>query len=88
MRVKAELGGAGIAVEDLGGEVPCVEVSGLTGKGLDDLTETLSAVAEMKELKAEREGRVEGAILESRKETGRGCVARSLSMFFSLLVTP
>jgi translation initiation factor IF-2 len=70
--VKSELAGTGIIVEELGGDVPCVEVSGLTGDGLGELTETLATVAEMKDLKAEREGRVEGAILESRKETGRG----------------
>lgn len=64
---------AGITVEELGGDIPCVEVSGLTGQGLDTLVETLSAVAEFKELKAEREGvRAEGRVIESRVEKGRG----------------
>ena len=63
---------AGVEVEDFGGEVPCVEVSSVTGQGLPELLETISAIAEVMELKAEREGRVEGRVIESRVEKGRG----------------
>lgn len=34
--------------------------------------ETIGAVAEFRELKAEREGRVEARVVESRVEKGRG----------------
>lgn len=61
-------------LEDLGGEVPAVAVSGLTGKGLDDLMETVSTLAEVAELRAEATGRAEGVILESQVLQGRGCV--------------
>lgn len=65
---------AGVEVEDFGGEVPCVEVSSVTGQGLPELLETIAAIAEVRELKAEREGRMEGRVIESRVERGRGYV--------------
>jgi translation initiation factor IF-2 len=64
----------GIQLETLGGDVPVVPVSGLTGLGLPTLVETLSAVAEMKDLRAETNGRVHGHVLESRVQKGLGCV--------------
>ncbi len=43
-----------------------VEVSSVTGQGLAELVDTIAAVAEIQELKAERAGvRAEGCILES-----------------------
>ena len=36
----------------MGGEVPFVQTSAATGKGIEDLLETLSVVAELKDLKA------------------------------------
>lgn len=65
---------AGVEIEEFGGDVPCVEVSSVTGQGLPELLETISAIAEVRELKAERTGRAEGRVLESRVEKGRGCV--------------
>jgi translation initiation factor IF-2 len=63
---------AGVEVEAFGGDVPCVEISSVTGAGFPELLETISAIAEFRELKAEREGRVEGMVIESRVEKGRG----------------
>ena len=65
---------AGVEIESFGGDVPCVEVSSVTGQGFPELLETISAIAEVRELKAERVGRVEGRVLESRVEKGRGFV--------------
>lgn len=48
-------------------------MSGLTGAGLDMLIETLSALAEMAELRAEVDLRAHGRVLESRIDKGRGC---------------
>ncbi|GAA5876303.1 hypothetical protein JCM16303_007093 [Sporobolomyces ruberrimus] len=77
-KVKQSLMSAGVEVEDFGGDIPCVEVSSLTGQGLPELLETVSAIAEVRELKAEREGRAEGRVIESRVEKGRGNVATVL----------
>lgn len=62
----------GLELEIFGGEIPCVEVSGLTGQGLDDLVETISATAEIMEIRAEGQGRVHGFVIESRVQKGLG----------------
>ncbi|KAK0549580.1 translation initiation factor IF-2 [Tilletia horrida] len=77
-RVKRELLSEGIELEEFGGEVPCVPVSGKTGEGLDLLQDTLVALAELAELRAEHDGPVEGYVIESRVEKGRGNVATVL----------
>jgi translation initiation factor IF-2 len=63
---------AGVQLEEYGGDIPAVEVSGLTGLGLDKLVETISALAEVKELKARVKGSAEGYVLESRVDKGKG----------------
>ncbi len=73
--IKADLTKYDLITEDLGGEVPVVEVSALKGTGVDDLLETLALVAEIEELKANFETEASGYIIESRMEVGRGNVA-------------
>ena len=73
--IKADLTKYDLITEDLGGEVPVVEVSALKGSGVDDLLETLALVAEIEELKADFETEASGYIIESRMEVGRGNVA-------------
>ncbi len=62
----------GIQLECFGGDVPSVEVSGLTGKGLPELVETLSVMAELQDIRAEKEGSVHGYVLESKVARGLG----------------
>jgi translation initiation factor IF-2 len=73
--IKADLTKYDLITEDLGGEVPVVEVSALKGTGVDDLLETLALVAEIEELKANFNAEASGYIIESRMEVGRGNVA-------------
>ena len=73
--IKADLTKYGVITEDLGGDVPAVEVSALKGTGIDDLLETLSLVAEIEELKSNFNTQASGYIIESRMEVGRGNVA-------------
>ncbi len=73
--VKADLTKYEIIAEDLGGDVPVVEISALKGDGIDDLLETLSLVAEIEELKSVYETDASGYIIESRMEIGKGNVA-------------
>ncbi|SPO32277.1 related to translation initiation factor IF-2, mitochondrial [Ustilago trichophora] len=77
-RVKRELLAAGVELEELGGDIPCVHVSGKTGKGLDDLEETVATIAELADLRAERVGLPEGYVIESKVDKGRGNVATVL----------
>ncbi|EIN07762.1 initiation factor 2 [Punctularia strigosozonata HHB-11173 SS5] len=77
-RVQKMLLAEGLQLEVFGGDIPSVEVSGLTGAGLDQLVETLSALAEMQELRAEQDGQVQGHVLESKVHKGLGPVATVL----------
>ena len=72
--VQKQIMAEGIQLEVFGGDVPCVAVSGMTGAGLPELVETLSALAEMQELGAEETGMVQGHVLESRMQKGLGYV--------------
>ncbi|CAD6950961.1 unnamed protein product [Tilletia caries] len=77
-KVKRQLLSEGIELEEFGGEVPCVPVSGKTGDGLELLQDTLVTLAELAELRAEQSGPVEGYVIESKVEKGRGNVATVL----------
>ena len=59
-------------LEEFGGDIQCVEVSGLTGQGLDKLEEAIVTLAEVLEVRAPKDGPVEGWIIESTVDPGRG----------------
>jgi translation initiation factor IF-2 len=73
----------GIQLEEFGGEVPAVEVSGLTGQGLDNLMETVSLVSELMDIRAEPKGTAVGHVLESKNVKGFGSVFFLQHVFFS-----
>ncbi|OUR74412.1 translation initiation factor IF-2 [Methylophaga sp. 41_12_T18] len=77
-RVKTELGNHDVIPEDWGGDVPFIPVSALTGKGIDDLLETISLQAEMLELKASTTGTAKGTVIEARLDKGRGTIVTIL----------
>ncbi|MBN2100925.1 translation initiation factor IF-2 [Candidatus Dojkabacteria bacterium] len=77
-KVKRDLATEGIVVESSGGDVPCVEVSGKTGKGIEDLLDMILLVAEVNEVgpKNPPEGLLgEAYVLESVKHKSRGNVS-------------
>jgi translation initiation factor IF-2 len=73
--VRAALTQHGIVVEDLGGDVPAVEISALTGDGIEDLLEIVALVAEVEELTANPNAGAVGTVIEGQLEVGRGPVA-------------
>ncbi len=73
--VRAALTQHGIVVEDLGGDVPAVEVSALKGDGVDDLLEIVALLAEVEELTANPSAPAVGTVVEGQLEIGRGPVA-------------
>ena len=73
--VKADLTKYEVVSEDLGGDIPVIEISATTGDGIDDLLETLNLVAEIEELKSNYKTNPSGFIIESRMEVGKGNVA-------------
>ncbi len=77
-KVKGQLAALGLQTRDWGGNTECVEVSGLTGQGVDQLLEHLSLEAEMLELKANPKRPASGVVLEARKTDDRGVVATAL----------
>ena len=74
-KVKKDLTELEVYLEGWGGEVPLVEVSSKTGKGVDELLELILLVAEMEELKANPQESASGIIIESHLDPRRGIVA-------------
>ena len=77
-KVRTDLLQHEIIVEKLSGDVQDVEVSAITGKGLDDLLESIALQAEVLELKANPERAALGAVIEAQLDVGRGPVATVL----------
>ena len=77
-KVKSGLTSYEVVPEEWGGEDVFVNVSALTGEGIDKLLESVLLVAEVKELKARTEGPAKGTVVESSVVKGRGAVATIL----------
>lgn len=77
--VKAQLASEyKLTPEEWGGDVLMVNVSALTGEGIDKLLDAVLLVAEMEELKADYDILAEGLVIESHMEQGRGSVVSLL----------
>jgi translation initiation factor IF-2 len=77
-KAKGQLAEHEVIVEEYGGEVPAVEVSALTGQGLDDLLEVVLLQAELLDLKANPDKPARGRVVEAHLDKGRGPVATML----------
>ncbi|MDA5093017.1 translation initiation factor IF-2 [Aliiroseovarius sp. KMU-50] len=77
-KVRAELLQHEVIVEKMSGEVQDVEVSAVTGQGLDALLEAIALQSEILELKANPERAASGAVIEAQLDVGRGPVATVL----------
>ena len=78
MKVKTALLQHGIAVEELGGESLCAEVSAKKRINIDKLVEAILLQAEILDLKANPNRKATGSIIESSLDKGRGYVATVL----------
>lgn len=71
-KVKQDLSVHGVHVEDYGGDVQAIGVSGKTGKGMVELEEAIVTLSEMLDHRADVEGNAEGWVIESTtKSYGR-----------------
>ncbi len=77
-RVKKSLQQEGLAPEAWGGKTIMVEVSAISGEGVDNLLEMLMLEAEMLELKATPGLRARGVVIESKRTADQGVVATLL----------
>ena len=77
-KIKDQLVEHEVVVEDRGGEVPCVEISAETKKGIEELLEMLSLLSEMHDIKVEFNGPASGVVIESNLSPKRGPLATLL----------
>ena len=77
-RVRTDLLQHEVIVEQMSGDVQDVEVSAITGHGLDDLLEAIALQSEILELKANPDRAAQGAVIEAQLDVGRGPVATVL----------
>ncbi|MDW3223736.1 MAG: translation initiation factor IF-2 [Paracoccaceae bacterium] len=77
-KVRTDLLQHEVIVEEMSGEVQDVEVSAITGQGLDKLLEAIALQAEILELKANPDRAAQGAVIEAQLDVGRGPVATVL----------
>ncbi len=78
VRLKQELAGNDLLIEEFGGKIPSAEISAKTGQGIDNLLELILLQADVLELKANPERRARGVVIESKIEQGRGKVVTVL----------
>ena len=77
-KVRTDLLQHEVIVEAMSGEVQDVEVSAMTGDGLDKLLDAIALQAEILELKANPNRNAEAAVIEAQLDVGRGPVATVL----------
>lgn len=71
-KVKQDLSVHGVNVEDYGGDVQAIGVSGKTGEGMLELEEAIVTLSEMLDHRADTQGNAEGWVIESTtKNYGR-----------------
>ncbi len=77
-RILTEMAEYNITPEAWGGNIPFVNISAKTGTGVDELLETLLAISEINELKANPNRYAIGSVIESRIDKNIGGIATLL----------
>jgi translation initiation factor IF-2 len=75
-KVKTQLAEEEVVIREFGGDVDTVEISAKTGKGVDELLENVTVLAELLELEADDEVPLEAVVIEATKDQYKGPVAR------------
>jgi translation initiation factor IF-2 len=78
-KIKRELTNEGMQLEDMGGDIPYVKVSGKTGEGIDELLDMINLVIDVEGLQKRKtladKVLARAVVLESVKEKSRGNVS-------------
>jgi translation initiation factor IF-2 len=77
-RIRKELAGYNILVEDWGGQYQCVDISAKQGTNMDRLLDEILTRAEVLELSAVAEGPAKAVVIDSKLDKGRGAIATVL----------
>ncbi len=77
-RVKQDLSAQQVVPEEWGGDTMFIPVSAKTGKGVDQLLDSLLVQSEVLELRAPKDAPAKGIVIESRLDKGRGPIASVL----------
>ncbi len=77
-KIRTEMAEHNITPEEWGGNIPFVDISAKSGEGLDLLLETILAIAEMQNLKANPNRYAMGTVIESKMDKNIGGVASLL----------
>jgi len=77
-RIKQQLSGMNLLIEEWGGPIQSQDISAKTGLNIDLLLEKVLLEAELLELKANPDRQAVGAILEASLDKGRGYVSKAL----------
>ena len=71
-KIKQQLLSEDLIVEDLSGDVQCVEVSAESGENIDKLLDSIIVQSELSELKSNNETFAEATVIEAYIDKGRG----------------
>ncbi|HYC34245.1 MAG TPA: translation initiation factor IF-2 [Candidatus Paceibacterota bacterium] len=74
-RTKQSLGDNEIYVEGWGGDIPFVPVSAVTGEGVDALLDMVLLVAELQDLKADKNAKADGLVIGAENSKTKGISA-------------
>ncbi len=77
-KIKEQLSGMNILVEDWGGKYQCQEISAKQNKNIDALLEKILLEAELLDLKANPDKNAVGTVIESSLDKGKGYVTNIL----------
>lgn len=74
-KVKMDLVEKGIYLEGMGGDIPFVLISAITGAGINDLLDMILLVSDMQEFTGDRSSLATGVVIEANREPKRGISA-------------
>ena len=75
LKVRTGLTELDVLTEELGGEIPSVEVSAVSGQGIDELLEVIDLIAQLEDFRSNAKAKASGVVVEAQLEIGRGPVA-------------
>ncbi len=77
-KIREQLSGLNLLVEEWGGKYPSQEISAKSGKGIDQLLEKVILVSELLDLKANPNKPAIGTVIEASLDKGRGYITTLL----------